>query len=337
LTGDSSGCRALGSMSILPDVGLPERIGAMVSTSARFFLIAFCSILALAVAKAIDWPEGHTVLQNSTSSDGRYGVLVVSREAGLNDARTGDSSTYLANLQTRQTIGEIKGIDYFEGQNHAGLEAVWAPDSKACVVQYDSRYGWESVFVLKMKDDGFEQIDIGKHIEAIQKRIFDGYLSGYYRFTPDGKLKVRALSYTNPKQFAEVPTYNGVFQGTFDLKSKKWTATDVRKVKEDLWSNLQTAYDDSFAKHIIVAADDKDVPENFTGSVFRSEGEKFDALDKQLNEVYQAVRSILPPNRFAKIKQEQVEWLKKRDAASSIQEKCKLTEARTKALQELVW
>ena len=294
-------------------------------------------MLALSRGNAIDWPNDYTVLKNSSSPDGRYGVLVVSHEAAVNDDRTADNSVYLANLQTRQTIGEIKGVDYFEGQNHAGLGAVWAADSKACVVQYDARYGWESVFVLKMKDDGFEQIDIGKHIEAVQKRIFDGYLSGYYRFTPDGKLKVRALSYTNPKQFEEVPTYNGVFQGTFDLKSKKWTATDVRKVTEDEWSNLETAYDDSLAKHMIVAAEDKDVPEHFTGSVFRSEEEKFEAVDKQLNEVYQAVRLILPPNRFAKVKQEQVAWVKTRDDMKSAEEKSKLTESRIKTLQDLLW
>jgi hypothetical protein len=45
----------------------------------------------------------------------------------------------------------------------------------------------------------------------------------------------------------------------------------------------------------------------------------------------------LEPARFAVVKKEQIEWLKKRDAASSVEEKCKLTEARTKVLQELVW
>jgi len=34
---------------------------------------------------------------------------------------------------------------------------------------------------------------------------------------------------------------------------------------------------------------------------------------------------------------EQIEWLKKRDAAGSVEEKCKSMEARIKALQELVW
>jgi uncharacterized protein YecT (DUF1311 family) len=56
-----------------------------------------------------------------------------------------------------------------------------------------------------------------------------------------------------------------------------------------------------------------------------------------LNEVYQAVRSTIPPNRFAEVKQEQVAWLKTRDSAKSAEEKSKLTEDRIKALQDLLW
>ncbi|PYL97741.1 MAG: hypothetical protein DMF18_01375 [Verrucomicrobia bacterium] len=41
--------------------------------------------------------------------------------------------------------------------------------------------------------------------------------------------------------------------------------------------------------------------------------------------------------RFAVVKREQIEWLKKRDAATSIEEKCKMMEARIKVLQELLW
>jgi len=56
---------------------------------------------------------------------------------------------------------------------------------------------------------------------------------------------------------------------------------------------------------MIVAASPADVPENFTGSVFPSEQEKFGALDK-MNDVYQAMRAVLPPDRFAKVKREQI-------------------------------
>ena len=56
-----------------------------------------------------------------------------------------------------------------------------------------------------------------------------------------------------------------------------------------------------------------------------------------MNKVYRAAQFILPPARFAAVKREQIEWLKKRNAAPSTDEKCKLMEARIKALQELVW
>jgi len=63
---------------------------------------------------------------------------------------------------------------------------------------------------------------------------------------------------------------------------------------------LDGAYQDNFAKHMIVAADPAQAPENFTGFVFSSDEEKVDALDKMMNDVYRAVRYVLPANRFAK-------------------------------------
>ena len=56
-----------------------------------------------------------------------------------------------------------------------------------------------------------------------------------------------------------------------------------------------------------------------------------------MNKVYRAAQFILPAARFTAVKKEQIEWLKKRNAAPSTEEKCKLMEARIKALQELVW
>ena len=297
--------------------------------------IAFL-IFALVRTSAIDWPEDYVVQKNSTSPDGRYAVLVATPDAAEQQS-SNESAVYLADVKAHTAVGEIEKVDYFEHQNHRGLEVFWAPDSRYCVVENDGRYGLDSVILLKLKNNTFEQVDLGKHVETTQKRVFDGYLNGNFRFTSDGKLKIRALSYTNPKEFAEVPTYHGVFQGTFDLKSGKWVSSDARKIKEDDWDNLQTAYNDDFAKHMIIAADDSQVPEDFTGSVFRSQEEKLEELDKTLNEVYQAVRSTIPPSRFAKVKQEQVAWLKTRDSAKSAEEKSKLTEDRIKALRDLLW
>lgn len=156
-------------------------------------------------------------------------------------------------------------------------------------------------------------------------RLFDGYINAYFRFGPDHKLKVRALSFTNPKGLPDQPDDYAVFQGTFDLTAGKWNQVSAKKT--DDFDALQTGYQDNFAKHIMVAP----------GSVFSSEEEKFDALEKMMNDVYQAVRAVTPPDRFAKVNQEQIAWLKTRDAAQSVEEKAKLTENRIRTLQELVW
>jgi uncharacterized protein YecT (DUF1311 family) len=204
-----------------------------------------------------------------------------------------------------------------------------------CVLQYDGRYGFDSVLVLELKDENFRQIDVGEHIQKTLGRLFDGFVNAYFRFGPDHKLKVRALSYTNPKALPDQPNKNAVFQGIFDLKSGKWTKANAKET--EAFDALQTAYQDASAEHMIVATSPADVPENFTGSVFSSEQEKFDALDKIMNDVYQAVQAIKPPGRFAEVKQEQIAWLKTRDAARLVEEKSKLTESRIRTLQELLW
>lgn len=298
-------------------------------------LVLFALVVTSRTVAADDWPENYIVHENSESPDGHYGVLVLSQQAAIDQDQTDGNITYLANLQMRKTLGEIRGTDYFENQNHRDLQVVWASDSSTCVLQYDGRYGFDSVLVLELKGDSFRQIDIGKHIQKTLDRLFEGYVNAYFRFVPDHKMKVRALSFTNPKALPDQPNNYAVFQGTFDLKAGKWNQASAKKT--DDFDALQTAYQDNFARHIIVASSPADVPKNFTGSVFSSEEEKFDALDKIMNDVYQAVRAVTPPDRFAKVKQEQIAWLKTRDAAQSVEEKSKLTESRIRTLQELLW
>jgi hypothetical protein len=286
------------------------------------------------------------VHKNSESPDGRYAVLVLSKEAAIDQDQTEGNIAYLANLQTRQTIGEIQGTDYFEGQNHRDLTVAWAPESKWGVVTVWGRFGFASSSILEPKDSSFTQTDIGERIQksldsVIQTQSHDHDISGettvYFRLSPDRKLRVRALSSNNPKQFEKVKTYYALFQGTFDLESKKWIATDARSIGSEEDDALESAYQDDFAAHMIVAPHSGEVPDTFNGTVFSSEKEKTDALDRRMNDVYDAVRFVLPSDHFARVKQEQIAWLKTRDAAESVEKKSKLTENRIRALQDLLW
>jgi uncharacterized protein YecT (DUF1311 family) len=208
----------------------------------------------------------------------------------------------------------------------------WAPDSSICVVENDARYGAESISVLEIRDSSFSQTEIGDRIQksldnAMKKQAHDAEMSGdvspYFQFGTDRKVRVRALSQNNPKQFEDVKTYYALFQGTFDVAAKKWTVTDARSISAEQDDALETVYGD--------------LKQHLEQTTFENEQSKAESLDRTLNKVYRAAQFILPPARFAAVKKEQIEWLKKRDAAASTDDKCKLMEARIKALQELIW
>lgn len=276
------------------------------------------NLSALGTTAAGDWPKDYVINENSEAPDGHYAVLVQSMDAAT-EQEDNESSTYLVDVKSHTTLGKIDKVGYFEHQNHRGLEVFWAPDSSHCVVENDGRYGADTISILEIKDSSFVQTEIADRIQealdgAMKKQSHDfevtGDVSSYFRLGSDRKVRVRALSQNNPKQFEDVKTFYALFQGTYDLAAKKWTATDGRSINSEQSDALESAYQDNFAKHMIVAADPAQAPENFTGSVFSAEEEKANALEKIMNDVYQAVRYVLPANRFARVKQEQIAWLK---------------------------
>jgi uncharacterized protein YecT (DUF1311 family) len=237
-------------------------------------------------------------------------------------------ANYLADIKNHRVLGKVDKVDYFEHQNHRGLEVFWAPQSSVCVVENEGRYGADSISVLEINDSSFAQTEIGDRIQksldgAMKKQAHDPEMAGntfpHFRFGTDRKVRVRALAQNNPKQFEDVKTYYALFQGTFDVAAKKWTVTDARSINAEQDDALATAYSD--LEH----------------TTFQNEEDKAESLDQTMNKVYRAAQFLLPPTRFTAVKKEQIEWLKKRNAAPSTDEKCKLMEARTKALQELVW
>ena len=241
-------------------------------------------------------------------------------------------ANYLADIKNHRVLGKIDKVDYFEHQNHRGLEVFWAPQSSVCVVENDGRYGADSISVLEINDSSFVQTEIGDRIQksldaAMKKQAHDPEMAGdtfpHFRFGTDRKVRVRALSQNNPKQFEDVKTYYALFQGTFDVAAKKWTVTDARSISAEQDDALGTAY--------------SDLEQDLEHTIFQNEEDKAESLDQTMNKVYRAAQFILPPARFTEVKREQIEWLKKRNAAPSTEEKCKMMEARIKALQELVW
>lgn len=307
---------------------------------------------------AADWPEHLTLHEKSRSPDGHYGI-VVTTSSHVDDGATilipeeGEEFVdYFTDLQTHRLLGKIKGFEYVEGENHAHLDAEWTPDSKLCIATYWERYGFASAVVLEPKGDSFTQTDIGQHIRKtidamIRKQsrevVADVYPQFYIEAGP--KIRVYAEASNNPKGLEGTETYYALFQGIFDPRSKKWTASSARALTSKENELLQSASEASCCFEVYVVSPEafKDFPgaeEPFAygeKSVFRSEETKFKYLDERMNDVYKAIHFLRSPANFSTIKQDQIAWLKKREASNSIAEKCGLTEERIKTLQQLVW
>jgi len=324
----------------------------------RCMWVAALTTCSMGFVTAADWPERLTLHEESRSPDGHYGI-VVTTSAHVDDGNTillaeeGEEFVdYFADLQTHRLLGKIKGFEYVEHENHAHLDAQWTPDSKLCVATYWERYGFASVVVLQPKGGSFIQTDIGQHIrKAIdamikkQSRDVDADVYPKFYIEPGPKIRVYAEASNNPKQLEDTKTYYALFQGVFDPISKKWTASSARAITAKENELLQSASEASCCFETYAVSPDPfkeypDAEEPFAyeeKSFFRSDESKFKYLDERMNDVYKAIHFLLSPANFSKIKQDQIAWLKKREASNSIAEKCGLTEERIKTLQQLVW
>jgi hypothetical protein len=291
-------------------------------------------ILPLSVAHAAPWPDGYIIHEGSASPDGRYGIAV---PGTYDDGDDSETVNYLADIKSHQLLGKIDDSDYFEHKNHARLEVSWAPTSDCCTLVYDSRFGFDTIYVLELTGSGFKQTDLGKHIEEflIAAAGEEGNGSAFFRFASGRKVLVRALYYTGNPKMQDESTHYSRFEGTYDLNTGKWIKSAGRKTTN--WDALIDAYSDYTGRDVYVCPPGSKVPDDFTGQIVSSDDEKASYLDHRMNSVYQGVRTILPSDRFEKVKKDQIAWLKKRDAATSVAEKCNLMEARIKALQDLLW
>ncbi len=282
-------------------------------------------------AAEIPWPKDYEIRSESESPNGRYGVAIPPvTMADEDDLKVID---YLADLKEHRLLGQISAAHYFQSKNHSGLNAIWSPDSSCCAVVYEKHFGFDTITILEIEGANFRETDVGRHVdrafaEVIEKashheKDLDIDAVVFCRMSRDGKFRIRALATTNPREFHDRSTYLARFQGTFDLKTRKWTGSDARSIRTEERDALRVAY--------------KTLEPDLSSTTFGSTDEKLEWLDEQLNGVYQGLRFLLKPERFAQVKSQQIAWLKKRNAASSVSEKCTLLVERIDALRELIW
>lgn len=308
-------------------------------------LVILAAVAWTGRASGMDWPRNYIVAEHSESPDGRFGILVESKQAVVDrdsDSNDGEANfiNYLADLRAHQVLGKIEGSDYFEHQNHRDLIVKWSSDSKLCVAAYWGRYGFDSIKVLEPREHDLVQVEIGDRVQkasnAATKRDNreDGVdIAPYFRIGPNGKIRVLATGQNNPKQFPEVKTYYTLFHGTYDYPRRKWIEANARTISSELDEHLQSALADP-DRRIFVGSNP---PADFEGSLVSSEEEKATLLDQTLNDVYQADRLLLTPVQFARVKAEEKEWLVRVQSAPSAAAKSELIADRIKTLQDLLW
>ena len=331
----------------------------MSATSDRLLLVTFCLILSVARAGAIDWPEGYIVDEDSVSPDGQYGITIpesddIEKQQPNPKVEQYYALNYFADVKDHKILGNIQGSDYFQHQNHAGLTVQWSDDSKIAIVEYESRYGFDSISVLELKGKDFTQTDIGKRIQTaidglIKKQSHgyeeSGYVSPLFRFEPGPKIRVYATAVTSPKHADEMKGYFALFQGLYDLPGTKWIKATARPLTGQEYNLLERAGEEcQFDKFKVLPEafqgldPDAIEPQYSDGDLgFRSEESEFKYLDNEMNDAYKAARLILSQADFEKVRTAQREWLKKRDAAGSIAEKSKMTAKRIDELQDAAW
>lgn len=281
----------------------------------RTTLLGLVLLLAAAsLCRADGWRKGHVVVEGTESPDGRYAILVPTYDESSLD----ETVDYLVDLKSHKELGVLKGVHYWEHANHYSLSADWSEDSTWCVIDYDWRFGFSTLSVVEIDHGRLTQTDLSKKVSSGTPN--GECISVYLRTSEDRKVRVRAVSTTDPKSMNEKSARFGLFQGTFDVRAKRWMVEDGRPLKSAEYEALSTAYGESADS--APAAADNDTEEQ---------------LDGRLNNAYNGLRVILPAARFAKIKAEQLAWLKTRDATKDEKERRKLVAQRLEALQDLLW
>ena len=196
--------------------------------SGRFILLAAWLALHL-TASAIDWPDKHELAAEASSPDGHYGILAPTMDAPEVDEMT----NYLVDAKAHKVLAKLTKSHYQIGANRQGVQAAWSPDSRRCVLQFESRFGFYSVVVLELNGDNVEQYEVGSLMKLVLGQALEGKkeeigtASAVSKFGPGGQVIFRAVGDNDPKRMDE-KSKGAILQGVFDTHQSKWASISAR-------------------------------------------------------------------------------------------------------------
>jgi uncharacterized protein YecT (DUF1311 family) len=284
----------------------------------RVILATFAIASAL---QAIEWPKDYEPVEDTSSPDGRYGILAVKPPDDSSDKNYDANKffeeleiNYLADLKKHQIIAPITGVSYPDMAHRGPLTTQWAADDSWCVACYDGKWGFRTVKLLQLGDGRMKQTDLGDSIQNECDKVTKAFLS--FSCKPEGGsvLEVSAAGLDNPKELPEVPSHYVVFSGTYDLAANRWRVLHAHAAS-------RTEYE---------KATGSEAPHNDAEEARRAK------LDTELNRVYHELKARLPAESFAKVQIEQRDWLAGAGMEATATAENDRTQARIEALGKLL-
>jgi len=239
-------------------------------------------------------PDGKYVLAwGEKSQEGKLSQWTEAGKEGVKFDVENPIENYLVNLQTGRIVSVIPELDYFSGEeggkNHADLHVAWAPDSSGVLVIYDGRYDNDSVSWVRTPGGAVTKLRRG--IDTILRRLARAKY-GKQEESKRGGVVIRGVAFVEPN----VVSLDAVLSGFLS----KFEQVD------DLPFRLKLKLHAKEAQAVELLAS-RALPQG------ESDGGS-ESLEDSLNTGYRKYRATLSPAAKEVLKQQQLQWLKQREA-----------------------
>lgn len=264
-----------------------------------------------------EFPEGFAPGRGLSSPNGQYGILLPDDEHISDDPKA--TVNYLADLRAERVLKRLVGCYYWSHSAHRTLTATWSENSQRALVEMGERYGFSELVLVEIQAGKVRQTKLGEAVRRVMEAAVTPatvYATTYGRFT-DGLLHLYALGSTNPRNLGEEGSQVVLFEGRYSVIQHRWVTQTGRVISSELEADL------AYALQPMVEVEEG-----------KGTGEVWDAC---LNRVYRGLQAVLPVERFARVKREQLAWLAKRDGETDVAVRGELVRRRVVELQALFW
>ncbi|MFD0895502.1 hypothetical protein KBB96_19795 [Luteolibacter ambystomatis] len=277
-------------------------------------------LLLSATAFAIDWPSGFQLEEETTSPDGRLGILSADGKAFHRDEDHAKAARlmYLADLKEHRIIKDIAIPGYSEARY---LEVNWDADSSACVLVHRARHSLLGIELVELTRHGARRTDLGGVVSrALDQTYLCCRVDCHFRFLTDGRLMVRCLGDDNPRELQDKERTFGLFTGVFDRRKSRWSSSKSGVLDEGQYQTLVEAFE----------------PWTPPGG---SNGDVLHAMEERMRVLGNGLEAVLTRERYRDFQRDQDVWkgAAKNGEAAVVDSECVRFAERLAKMEALLW